>query len=117
MADTKALIEQAKALGDAIAAHPDVQAFMAARAAVDKNPAAVELLKNYGEHANRMHQLEAQQQPIEVNDKQKMAEFEQQLAGDETIKKMMASQMNYVALMNSVNQAMEASLAAKQPAG
>jgi cell fate (sporulation/competence/biofilm development) regulator YlbF (YheA/YmcA/DUF963 family) len=114
MADTQELINQAAALGEAIAKHPDVQAFMAARAEVEKDPGAQQVLRGYAEHTQRIHQLEAEQKPIEVADKRKMAEFEQQMAANDALKKMMVAQVGYVTLMNQINQAMESSLASLQ---
>ncbi len=117
MADSQELIERARALGEAIANHPNVRAFVNARAEVEKNTDAQELLKAYGEHAQHIRKLEAEQKPIEVADKHKLAEYEQQMASNEALKKMMAAQVDYVALMNQVNQAMEAPLSAIQKSG
>ena len=114
MADTLELINQALALGEAFASHADVQAFMTARAAADQNSDAQKLLKSYAEHARRIQTLEAEQKPIEVADKHKLSEYEQQMASNEALKAMMSAQVGYVALMNQVNQAMEAPLAALQ---
>jgi cell fate (sporulation/competence/biofilm development) regulator YlbF (YheA/YmcA/DUF963 family) len=114
MADTQELINQARALGEAIAKHPDVQVFMAARAEVEQSSDAQQLLKNYSEHTQRIRQLEAEQKPIEVADKHTLADYERQMASDPALKKMMAAQVNYITLMNRVNQAMEAALARVQ---
>ena len=114
MAETQELITRAHALGEAIAKHPDVQAFLSARTEVEQSSDAQKLLKSYSEHAQRIRSLEAEQKPIEVADKHKLAEYEQQMASNEALKKMMAAQVNYVALMNKVNQAMDAPLATSQ---
>ena len=111
MADTQELIDQAHALGEAIAKHPDVQTFLRARTEVESSADAQELLKAYSAHAQHLRKLEVEQKPIEVADKHKLAEYEQQMASNEALKKMMAAQVGYVALMNQVNQAMEAALA------
>ena len=112
MADTQDLVRRAAELGEAIANHPDVQAFMTARAAVEKDAEAQALLKAYAEHANRLRQFEAEQKPIEVEDKHKLAQYEQQMASNDALKSMMATQVNYVALMNQVNSAMEGPISA-----
>ena len=117
MVDKQELIEQARRLGEALATHPDVQAFLSARAGVEQSSDAQELLKAYSEHAQRIRRLEAEQKPIEVADKHKLAAYEQQMASNEAIKKMVAAQVNYVSLMNRVHQAMEAPLAAVQKSG
>lgn len=117
MADRQELIEQARTLGEAIAKHPEVQAFLRARVVVEQSSDAQELLKAYGEHAQRIRRLEAEKKPIEVADKHKLAEYEQRMASNEALKKMVAAQVNYVALMNRVYQAMEAPLTAIQKSG
>jgi len=117
MADTQELINQARALGEAIARHPDVQAFLRARTEVEEDAAAQELLKAYSAHAQHLRQLEVEQKPVEVADKHKLAEYEQQMASNEALKKMVAAQVGYVTLMNKVNQAMEAPLAKIQRSG
>ena len=114
MANTQDLINQAKALGEAIAQHPDIRAFFTARQEVAKDAAAQELLKNYGAQTQRVQQLAAEQKPIEPDDKKKLMDYEQQMAGNPALKKMMAAQIGYVTLMNRINQAMEAPLAAAQ---
>ena len=114
MADTQDLIKQAKALGEAIAQHADVRAFFAARVEVEKDTAAQALLKNYSAQAQRVQRLTAEQKPVEPEDKRKLLEYEQQMAGNPALKKMMAAQVGYITLMNRVNQAMETPLAAAQ---
>ena len=116
MANTQELINQARALGEALARHADVQAFFTARAEVEKDAAAQELLKNYSSQAHRVQQLSAENKPIEPDDKKKLLDFEQRMAGNPALKKMMAAQVGYITLMNRVNQAMETPIvAAQQP--
>jgi cell fate (sporulation/competence/biofilm development) regulator YlbF (YheA/YmcA/DUF963 family) len=117
MADTRELINQAHALGEAIARHPDVQAFVSARTKVEEDADAQKLLKAYSAHTQHLRRLEVERKPIEVADKHKLAEYEQQMASNEALKKMMAAQVGYVTLMNKVNQAIEAPLAKIQRSG
>ena len=117
MAEVQELLEKAHALGEAIAKHPYVQAFVAARERTEKDPQAQELLKAYSQQAERIRRLEAQGKPIEVADKRKLAEFEQKLASDAALKDLMRAQVDYVTLMNQVNQAMEAPLAGTRGPG
>ncbi len=114
MAEAQELLDRARALGEAIANHPLVQAFAAARAGVEKDTAAQQVLKAYEEQARHIRQLEAEQKPIEVADKRKLAECEQKMASNEALKELMRRQADYVALMNEVNRAMEAPLAASR---
>ena len=79
--------------------------------AVQKDPAAQALLKEYAQHMEHLRQFEAQQKPIEVADKHKTAEYEARVAGNEVLKELMRVQADYVELMNQINNAMEAPLA------
>jgi cell fate (sporulation/competence/biofilm development) regulator YlbF (YheA/YmcA/DUF963 family) len=117
MAEIQALLEQAHALGEAIASHPHFQAFAAARTKTEHDSEAQQLLKDYTEHAQHLRQLEAQRKPVEVADKRKLAEYEQKMASNEALKELMRAQADYVTLMNQVNQAMEAPLAATRKSG
>jgi cell fate (sporulation/competence/biofilm development) regulator YlbF (YheA/YmcA/DUF963 family) len=117
MADVQELLKQARALGEAIASHPDVQAYLAARNKVDSDAEAQQILKSYTQHSARVRTLEAQQKPIEPDDKRKLVEYEQQLASNAALKELMRRQVDYVTLMNQVNQAMENPLAARRTSG
>lgn len=114
MAETRELLNQARALGEAIARHPAVRAFIAARKKTNSNTEAQQLLKRYSEQAARVRELEAQHKPVEVADKHKLAECEQKMASNEALKELMRAQADYVGLMNQVNQAMEGPLAQSQ---
>jgi len=114
MAEVQELLDRARALGEAIANHPHVRDFMAARAKVEEDAQAQQVLKAYEEQARHIRQLEAEQKPIEVADKRKLAECEQKMASNEVLKELLRRQADYVALMNQVNQAMEAPLAASR---
>ena len=117
MADVQDILKQARALGEAIAAHPNVQAYLAARTKVESDAQAQQLLKSYTEQATRVRTLEAQQKPIEPEDKRKLAEYEQGMASNDALKDLMRRQVDYVTLMNQVNQAMETPLAARSKPG
>ncbi len=111
MSEIQELLSKARSLGEALAAHPRVTAYFAAQRAARADEPAQKLLQEYHNHLNRMHQLEAEQKPIEVADKHKLRDLETRIAGDDALKKLMRAQADYVDLMNQVNQAMEAPLA------
>ena len=117
MADdtTQKLLDQARALGEAIAAHPSVQAWRQAANAVAGDADTRTLLGEYQHQAERLRQLEAQMKPVEVADKRKLAELQDQVAGNTLIKQMMAAETDYVSLMNRINQAMAGPLNAGDP--
>lgn len=111
MPDVKELVEKARALGEALAAHPAVEAHHRAQRDVQNDSAAQELIRKYQEQAERIQQLEAQGKPVEVADKQKLKEYESLMAGNDAMKALMRTQVDYVGIMNQVNQAIEAPLA------
>ena len=111
MADAKDLIEKARSLGEALAAHPTVRAHHQAQRDVQNDPAAQELVRQYQEQAATIQHREAQGKPIEVADKQKLKGTEALMAGNEAMKTLMRTQVEYVGIMNQVNQAIEAPLA------
>jgi cell fate (sporulation/competence/biofilm development) regulator YlbF (YheA/YmcA/DUF963 family) len=116
MVDLQNLLDQAHALGEAIAAHPRVREYTAAQRAVAQDSNAQNLLQAYTQQAERIRELERTQKPIEVADKQKLAEIEGQMAANEALKRLMRCQANYVELMNRVNQSMETPLVAARKA-
>lgn len=112
MADHDELLTQARVLGEALARHPRMTAFFAARKAVDANPASRQTLRDYSAHMQKLQQLAANQQPIEVADKHKAKALEGQLATDDLIKQFMRAQADYLELMHNVNAAMDAPVSA-----
>ena len=111
MQDIQDLLAKARALGTSLAAHPTVLAHREAQKAVRADQAAQKLLQDYQAHMNRIRELESQQKPIEVTDKQKLKSFESQIAGQETLKTLMRTQADYVALMAQVNREIDGPLA------
>lgn len=115
MADVDELIQQARALGAAIAAHPKVKAYFDAQRAVFSDETARKLLEDYNAAADNLRKLESQRKPIEPADKKRLAECEQALASNETVKSWMRCQADYFEVMTSVNKAMEEALSQAAP--
>jgi cell fate (sporulation/competence/biofilm development) regulator YlbF (YheA/YmcA/DUF963 family) len=111
MPDVQDLLSKASALGTALAAHPTVQAHYQAQRAVRADTAAQKLLQDYQTQLNRIRQMEAEMKPIEVADKQKLKTLETQMAGQESLKALMRTQADYVALMSQVNDAIDGPMA------
>ena len=110
MADYADLLSKAKALGEALAAHAVVREYHVAQKAAKEDKAAQALIRSHQTQLAKIQQLEAERKPIEVGDKQALRGFEQQMAGSETLKRLMRAQADYIDLMNRVNQAMDAPL-------
>jgi len=116
MADMAELLSLANRLGDAIAAHPRVKAFVQAQAAVEKSDEAKKLLNTFEFAAARIHELEQQGQPIEPEDKRRMRDSEQALSRSAELQALMRAQADYIELMNEINTAMSAPVARAQQA-
>jgi cell fate (sporulation/competence/biofilm development) regulator YlbF (YheA/YmcA/DUF963 family) len=110
MQTTTELLQKARELGEAIARHERVRAYVAAQAAVRKDQQAQTLLRDYARQMDHLHELETSRKPIEVADKHKAAELEAQIAGHPLLKELMRVQADYVELMNQINHAMSAPL-------
>ncbi len=111
MQGTQDLVARAGALGEALAANPTVMAHYEAQKTMRADASAQQVLRDYQEQLNKIQQAEAGNVPIEVNDKHKLKELETAMAGNEALKALMRTQADYVALMNQINQAMDAPLA------
>ncbi len=110
MADVPDVLTKARELGAALAAHPRVRAHLDAQRAVHADTTAQQILRDYQAQLDQIQQREASHQPIEVADKHKLRELEQRLAGNESLKNLMRTQADYVALMNQVNEAIDGPL-------
>lgn len=110
MANTEEILNQARALGEAIANHPHVTAYRETQEAINADAETRQLMEDYAKQVQRMQQLESQGKPIEVEDKHNLDEFRGKMAGSDLVKKMSAAQVDYVSLMNQINLAMEGPL-------
>lgn len=114
MSDMQSLLDQARALGEAIAAHERVRAFVDAQITVQKDSEAGTLLRDYYQQVEHVQKLQQEQKPIEVSDKQKLAELETKMSTNSVVSGLMRAQADYTELMNQVNNTMGNTLAAKQ---
>lgn len=103
--------ELANKLGKALSQSPQALALRAARAEMDKQPQIAQALQEYQKQADKLGQLDAQQKPIEVEDKKTLQQLRDKLVGFEAFKKFTAAQMEYVSLMHEVNETLRRALA------
>lgn len=113
MPDEQELLKQAQTLGQAIASHETVKAFLAASDAVMKDSDAQRLLTDYQKQADHLSQLEMEQKPIGVDDKRKLRDAQTAMAGHPALKTLMRTQADYSYLMTRIHQAMEEPLMPK----
>ncbi len=101
------IITHARELGKKIAAHPRCSNFMNATRKVSADPEAQRILGEYQQQVAKLRQLEAEQKPVEVDDKQKLSSCETAVAGSEPLKEMMKHQADYVEMMTRINSAID----------
>ncbi|MCG8408328.1 MAG: YlbF family regulator [Phycisphaerales bacterium] len=108
------IISEAKALGQKIAEHPRMKEFMAATRAVEQDSNAQAILRKYQEQVQKIRELEQTGKPIEVTDKQALADCEAEVAGNDLLKEMIRTQADYVELMQQINSAIDEAAATAQ---
>ena len=102
-----AITELASRLGKTIASSPQATALRDARAALNAEPELTQVLKDFQAQSDRIRQLEAENKPVEVDDKHNLQALQDKLVGSEIFKKFTASQVDYIDLMRQVNQAIQ----------
>ena len=105
-----AITELASRLGKTIAASPEAAALKTARDGLNSQPDVAKLLTDLQAQSAKVQQLEAENKPIEVDDKHALQSLQEQLAASDVFKKYTAAQVNYIDLMRQVNQAIQTEL-------
>ncbi len=98
------ILELASTLGKRIADDPRAKQMAEARAAFDNNPEAKQLLADYNQAQQDVHELETQGKPIEPEHKRKLADLHAKVIDSDMVKTLMKAQMDYAALMSAVSQ-------------
>lgn len=96
------VIEQARRLGEMIAAHPRTKALKEMQQVLDKDEIASNLLRDYQKQIEHIHALERAGKPIEVSDKHALRDIEQKMANNETLKQINIREVDFVEMMNKV---------------
>lgn len=105
------IIELAERLGKAISGSPQAGKLREAREALNGEDGTPQLLDDFRAQQERMAKLEAENKPIEVEDKHKLQSLHEKLIASAAFKNMAAAQMEYVDLMRKVNEALSRQLA------
>jgi len=108
------LIEMAKRLGQRIAAHERTLLLKEAQKAVNEDAEAGGLIKQYQQQAEKISQLGREQKPVEVADKHKLREIEQEISANEKLKELTHRQMDFVEMMHKVKQTLDDELKLEQ---
>lgn len=104
------LLELARRLGRQIAAHERTVLLKKAQEAADQDPQATELVKAYHAHMEKIHKLEEARQPVEVADKHRLQDLEQQISMNPALKDLSRRQVDFVEMMRKVKQSIDGEL-------
>jgi cell fate (sporulation/competence/biofilm development) regulator YlbF (YheA/YmcA/DUF963 family) len=95
--------ELAEKLGQAIANTSAAADLRRLRGELESQPEITKTLQEFNEHSEKLAQLEAENKPIEVDDKRKLQELHNQLVSSDLFKRYTTAQMEYVDLMRKVS--------------
>ena len=101
------LIELAQQLGKRIAAHERTTLLKQAQKVVNDDPDVVRIIQDYHKQAEKIHQLEIEQKPIEVADKHLLAELETKIGTHPKLTELTKRQVNFVEMMQKVKAAID----------
>ena len=104
------VLQLARRLGSAIADTDPFKALAPARQQMADDEPAQQLLDAFMKQQHKIDDLMRQNKPVEVEDKGRLSELQQQVTSHEGIKQLLKAQADYTELMHKVNQAIQAGL-------
>jgi cell fate (sporulation/competence/biofilm development) regulator YlbF (YheA/YmcA/DUF963 family) len=105
------ILQLAQKLGVAIAQSPQGAGLRGAKKQLDSQPDVKKLMDDYRRQSDRIATLEREKKPVEVEDKRKLQETNDQLVANDFFKQYMAAQVEYLDLMRKVDAALNKALA------
>jgi len=100
---SKAILDMAQKLGQALADSAPRQTLQAAWQALQDHKDVLDTLQAFQKQAGTMQQLEQQGRPIEVEDKRKFQTLHDKLVASEVFKRYTAAEMEFSDLMRQVH--------------
>lgn len=117
MADTNDIMKAAGNLGALVASHPAVISYRETIRQLDLDVGAKTLLQQYEQLIETLSMKESQMQPIEIAEKRQFEQLQQSIMMNATLKKFAQVQQEYMELMKSVQEQINAGMTGKLPAG
>ena len=108
------IMDLARDLGKAMAQSNQAAKLRAARAELGKHPDLLQTMQTYEEQADKMAQAEAENKPIEVEDKRRLEALHGKLVGSDVFKRYTSAQVEYIDLLRRVNEALRSELSATE---
>jgi len=106
MATTQEILAAATKLGEMIATHPSAAKLKEAGDALEKDVDAQRVLMDYQRKMQELSEKEANQQPIEVEDKHALEAMQKKVMTNSLLGKLQMAQMDYLDLMRQVEDRM-----------
>jgi cell fate (sporulation/competence/biofilm development) regulator YlbF (YheA/YmcA/DUF963 family) len=116
VADTQEILKAAGSLGGLIATHPTVATYRETIRQLDLDVGAKTLLQQYEQLIEVLSMKEAQMQPIEIAEKKQFEQLQQSIMMNATLKKFAQVQQDYMELMKTVQETINAGMSGKLPA-
>jgi len=104
------IVDLAIQLGQALSGSDRFKRLKAEEKAVREDEAAKQLTKDLQTQGEKIAQLEANLQPVEVVDKQEMQRIQTEVASNEALKQFSAAHADWAELMNKVHDAIQEQL-------
>ncbi len=108
------LIKLARELGRKMAEHERAQLLWKAQRAVNEDTEAIALLEDYQKQAEKIQKLENENKPIEVEDKHKLREIEENISLNDKLRELTRRQVDFVEMTRKVKQTIDAELLPEQ---
>lgn len=106
------ITQAAGALGKLIAQSPAFQRLRMAEETVQADADARKTLEEFERQRRKIEQLEGEHKPVEVDDKHLMQRLSAAVHSSDKLQELMRAQADYIEMMNRVNKAIRAELAA-----
>ena len=100
------ILELAQKLGNLLKNDSRFRALMEAEKKLAADAEAKKLLYDFQAQSQKIMDLERRTQPVEVEDKRRLRELHEKVAGHPLIKEFTKARVEYAGLMNNINRAM-----------
>jgi len=110
------VLQLARRLGSAIAETDRHKALADVRQRLADDQPAQQLLEDYLKQQKKIDDLMRGNKPVEVEDKRRLADLQQQVSSHEQIKQLLKAQADYAELMHRVNEAIQTGMSGSSDA-
>ena len=106
MTSTQEILAEAKKLGEMLKGHPAVEKLEKVVKELQDDTEAQRVLNDYNRFALKIQEKEEKAQPIEVDEKHKLADLHKQVVMNKVLQEFQMAQMDYSDLLRQVDSVM-----------